>query len=97
MQKIASIFITLGLFLSGCTQVTVRATSTIAPTGLLTPYHTFTPSPQRQTATMQVTIPVAPAPTPTPYLYTVKDNDTMLGIAFQFGVKLEIYRLPIQK
>ncbi len=75
--------------LTGCTQVTLQATSTIAPTGVLTPYLTITPSPQLPTVTIQVTIPVTPAPTPTPYLYTVKDKDTLLGIAIHFGIKLE--------
>jgi LysM repeat protein len=89
VQKIAIIVVGLGLLLTGCTQGTVQVTYTDSPTGLLTPYHTLTPSPQKPTATIQVTIPVTPAPTPTPYLYTVKDDDTMLGIAFQFGVKLE--------
>jgi LysM repeat protein len=89
IRRIARYVIILVLLLSGCTQPTVQATSTIVPTGLLTPYRTLTPSPQRPTATIEVTIPVTPAPTPTPYLYTVKDNDTMLGIAFQFGLKLE--------
>ncbi len=77
------------MFLTGCSQVTVQATPTIAPTGMLTPYLTLTPSPQLPTATIQVTIPVTPAPTPTPFLYTVKNDDTMLGIAIQFGIKLE--------
>lgn len=79
----------LGILLSACTQVTVQATSTATPKGILTPYHTLTPSPLIPTATIEVKIPVTPSPTPTPFIYRVKNDDTMLGIAFQFGIKLE--------
>jgi LysM repeat protein len=33
-----------------------------------------------------VTIQVTPSPTPTPFFYTVKGDDTMLSIAYQFGI-----------
>lgn len=41
------------------------------------------------TATILVTIPVTPAPTSTPFLHTVTNDDTMLGLAFRYGIKLE--------
>jgi LysM repeat protein len=88
MTRMILVFATLGFLLSGCSQVTLQATPTVTSEGLLTPYITLTPSPQGATATIEVTIPVTPTPTPTPFLYTVKGDDTMLGIAFQFGVKL---------
>jgi len=49
----------------------------------------MTPSPIQATSTIKVTIPITPAPTATPFLYTVKGNDTMLGIAYHFGISLE--------
>ncbi len=79
----------LGLLLSGCSQATIQVTPTVTPKGVLTPYRTPTPSPLIPTETIQVTIPVTPTPTPTPFIYIVKHDDTMLGIAFQFGIKLE--------
>jgi LysM repeat protein len=36
-----------------------------------------------------VTIPVTPAPTPTPFLHTVTNDDTMLGIAYKYGISLD--------
>jgi LysM repeat protein len=88
VRRIATLIAGLGLLLSSCSQVTVQATSTIIPTGLLTPYQTVTPSPIQPTATIKVTIPVTPSPTATPFFYTVKGNDTMISIAYQFGISL---------
>ena len=87
--RIATLIVGLGLILSSCSQATVQTTPTIIPTGLLTAYQTLTPTASRPTATIIVTIPVTPAPTPTPFLHTVTNDDTMLGLAFRYGVKLE--------
>jgi LysM repeat protein len=89
IRRLAITIVGLGILLSGCSQAIVQATPTVTPKGVLTPYHTLTPSPQIPTNTIEVTIPVTPTPTPTPFIYTVKNDDTMLGIAFQFGIKLE--------
>jgi LysM repeat protein len=89
MRRIASILVGVGMLLSGCSQATIQATPTVTPKGVLTPFHTLTSSPQIPTATIEVTIPVTPTLTPTPFIYTVKNDDTMLAIAFQFGIKLE--------
>lgn len=89
MRRITHLIVGLGILLSGCTQATVQATPTIIPTGLLTPYQTLTLKPITPTATIVVTIPVTPAPTPTPFLHTVTNDDTMLGIAYQYGISLE--------
>jgi LysM repeat protein len=89
MGRIACIIVGIGLLLSSCSQATILSTPTFFPTGVLTPYLTMTPSPIQPTATFKVTIPVTPSPTSTPFLYTVKGNDTMLSIAYQFGISLE--------
>jgi len=89
MQRIVYLIVGMGLFLSSCNQAQVQVTPTFIPTGMLMPYYSVTPSPKLPTATIRVTIPVTPAPTPTPFLYTVKNSDTMLGIAYQFGISLE--------
>jgi LysM repeat protein len=75
--------------LSGCSQPTSQPTQTTAPTGLLTPYQTITPSPNPQNTEPAYTIEVTPAPSPTPFMHEVKKGETMLGIAFQYGVSLE--------
>src|SRR4030042_4298576 len=89
VRRIASLIAGLTLIMSGCSQVTVQATPTILPTGLLTPYQTLTPSPVLPRSTIKVTIPATPTPTATPFIYTVKGEDTMLGIAYQFGISLQ--------
>src|SRR4030042_5122725 len=77
------------MLLSSCSQATVQATPTTFPTGVLTPYHTVTSSPTSPISTVEVVIPVTPAPTPTPFLHTITNDDTMLGIAYQYGISLE--------
>ncbi len=89
VRRIAYVIVSLGWFLSSCNQATVQATPTVIPTGLLTPYQTLTPTNILPTATIIVTIPVTPAPTPTPFLHIVTNDDTMLGLAIRYGVKLE--------
>lgn len=88
-NRIAKLIITLGLLLSSCNQATPQKTPTSRATGILTPYHTLTPDPVVPTATIMVVIPVTPAPTPTPFAHTVVKGETMLGIAFQYGVSLD--------
>jgi LysM repeat protein len=78
----------LVFLLSSCSQPTFQPTPTIKPTGVLTPYHTVTPSPVHPTAKALVTIPFTPAPTATPFTHTVIKGETMLGIAFQYGISL---------
>ncbi len=89
VRKIACLLLGLGTLLSSCTQATVHTTSTLMPTGALTPYRTQTATAILSTATIKVTIPVTPSPTPTPFLHTVTNDDTMLGLAIRYGVKLE--------
>jgi LysM repeat protein len=89
MHKTTILLITLVLILSSCDQATPLATPTSRATGILTPYHTLTPSPIVPTATIMVVIPVTPAPTPTPFTHKVIKGETMLGIAFQYGVSLD--------
>lgn len=57
-------------------QLTRYATQTLTPTVTSTPVNA-------PTATL------APTQTPTPRTYSVKDNDTMIGIAFRNGLTLE--------
>jgi len=85
-----SLMILLGsLALTACSNPTLEATLTPRPTGLLTPFHTLTPSPIAPTATTLAVIPVTPAATPTPFMHSVADGETMIGIAYQYGISLE--------
>lgn len=79
----------ISLLLTGCRQPTSQPTQTTTPTGLLTPYQTITPSPIPQNTEPAYTIAVTPAPSPTPFMHEVKKGETMLGIAFQYGVSLD--------
>jgi LysM repeat protein len=88
MRKSVTLIAMLGFLISSCSQPTFQPTSTIKPTGVLTPYHTLTPSPAISVTRAIVTIAVTPAPTPTPFTHTVIKDETMLGIAFQYGISL---------
>jgi len=88
VRRIVYLFATLIFLLSSCAQATLQATPTLAPTGALTPYHTLTPSPISPTATLMLVIPVTPAPTATPFLHTIGKDETMLGIAYLYGISL---------
>jgi LysM repeat protein len=79
----------VGLILNSCNKSTIQATPTPIATGLLTPYKTVTPSPIQPSATIKVTIPITPSPTSTPFIYIVKGDDTMISIAYQFGISWE--------
>ncbi len=89
IRKISCLAIGLGILLSSCSQVTVQTFATQPPTGVITPYFTPTATVARPTATIQVTIPVTPSPTSTPVLHTLTSDDTMLGLAFRYGVSLD--------
>jgi LysM repeat protein len=89
VRKITYLFTAVGFLLGSCTEATLQATPTLVPTGMLTPYLTITPSPISPTVTPLVIIPVSPPPTPTPFLHTITKDDTMLGIAYQYGISLE--------
>ncbi len=100
MHKLFRLVAVMMVLLSACRHATVQVvTSTLVPTGVttgtlvatgaLTPYLTVTPSPTFPAPTLPVEIPVTPAPTATPVIYTVKGNDTMLIIAYKYGISLD--------
>jgi hypothetical protein len=82
--------IALVLTLAACVSASEpMPTPTPLKVDLLTPYHpptvTFAPSPA-----ITLRLPTeTPLPTPTPFTYTVKKGDTMLGIAFNYGLTLD--------
>ena len=83
------------MYLTGCGSHTPVPTSTQEALAL-TPYWTATPSlkpPPYSSSASPVRTRAAPSipppPTPTPFTYKVKQGDTMLGIAFRFGITLD--------
>jgi len=93
IRRVACLLSAAVFFMSSCsagqTDEPPRATATFDPTGLLTPYFTQTTKPTSPTPTLSVQLPVTPAPTATPFLHTLTDEDTLLGLAFRYGVSLE--------
>ncbi len=75
--------------LSACTNPTIPPTATITPVAYITPYLSPTPSQTSPPPTPITTIPITPPPTPTPFLYVLKNDDSLLGLAYRFGVSLE--------
>ncbi len=92
-RRTASLLIILGLLFVSCSPERVTEQSlqsaTQAATVALTPFYTHTPLSASPTATLQVKIPATPMPTATPFLHTLTNDDTLLGLAFRYGVSLE--------
>ena len=76
------------VWLSACTSNDVQGTP--APTGqvLLTPYWTRTVESIEAPTRIVTPVPIPAVPTPTPLVYSVVTNDTMIGIAFRYGITL---------
>jgi LysM repeat protein len=82
-----------GLLLAACTPAPAQPTASATQPVRLIPYHIPTLSP-----TAPVTQPgglslptstVTPTATPTPFLHVLVKDDTLLGLALQYGVSLE--------
>ncbi len=86
--KMRSAWLALGVLLAGCSpgSAAVAPSATPTQTVFLTAYHTPTPSPSPSGLPPSAT-PI-PSSTPTPRTYVVKNDDDMVGIAFQFGVSV---------
>jgi LysM repeat protein len=75
----------------GCS-TTQDTASTIAPT-LLPPVTLIARARITPTPPSQLSIPESPAESsPTPIVYTIQRGDTLLGIASQFGIQLEVLK-----
>jgi LysM repeat protein len=93
LRKLAILTLLSILFfvLAACAAPTlpILPTATATPVAYLMPYLSPTPSRTALPATPLTTLPVTPPPSPTPFLYILAKNDTLLGLAFRFGVSLE--------
>lgn len=86
------IYLCIMLFIAGgvaCGQA--APTNLPAPTisVYLTPYWTRTPSPTSPGIPTPPSIPVSPQPSATPFLHTITNEDTLLALAFRYGVSLQ--------
>ena len=95
MREMKAIFLSSSfaflLLLAGCATSTANPTPIAGPSEVaLTRYvmETLTPTVTASPANAP-TATLAPTQTPTPRPYSVKDNDTMIGIAFRNGLTLD--------
>lgn len=83
--------ITISLFVASCTPdlspQTLPATAFSTPE--LTLYRTHTPTQTPEEVDDLMPFPITPAPTATPFTHKVAKDETMLGIALKYGIKLE--------
>lgn len=75
--------------LAACTTTPTPSIPTLTPVAFLTPFVSPTPSRTPLPPTPLSTIPVTPPATPTPFLHVLTNDDTLLGLAFRYGVSLE--------
>jgi LysM repeat protein len=91
IQKLASLTLLSILFpvLAACAITPTALVPTFTPLAYLTPYLSPTPSQTPPPPMPSVTFTVMPSITPTPFLHVLAKDDTLLGLAFRYGVSLE--------
>ena len=88
--RMAWVLLGLAAGLWACTaSPTALPTPTPLRVGTLIPYRTPTPTPSPLLLPSLPAPTETPAPTATPFTYTVKQGDTMLAIAFNYGLSLD--------
>ncbi|MBN2148081.1 MAG: LysM peptidoglycan-binding domain-containing protein [Anaerolineales bacterium] len=88
VARITLLFLLLAAVV-GCQPVTLISLSSTLPPPELTPYHTRTPTHAPLPSTLAPDIQLSPVATATPFTHAVVEGETMLGIAFQYGITLE--------
>lgn len=76
-----------GLALAACAPATPPPT-TPTPTATLRPYRSPTPRPSPTAGSVLGQATATPLPTPTPFVHVIQEGDTLLGLAFRYGVEL---------
>lgn len=76
-------------FFSACTSTPAPLTPTVTATRVVTLFDTPTPSPVPAISTPAVAATQTPLPSPTPFTYMIAAGDTLLAIAFRFGVTVD--------
>ncbi len=80
--------IALGILVAGCAR---QAAGNLSPATLAV-WMTPTPSATSTARPVALATATSPPPSPTPFTYTVRESDTLIGIAFRFGVTLDALR-----
>jgi LysM repeat protein len=90
MRKIEVWTIAAAMLIGGCApRGPVVPAATASPGVTLTPYESPDPAPSRTPTPGRIaTATPLPTPTATPFLYKIAAGDTLLGIAFRFGLAL---------
>ncbi len=78
----------LGTLVAGCARQAAGSLSTATLAVWMTP----TPSATAAALPVELATSTPPPPSPTPFTYIVRESDTLIGIAFRFGVTLEALR-----
>ncbi len=88
---IRNLFILFILVILGaaCGQAPLLPAPTASPLVYITPYATSTPVPPTPSPSPLATMPLPAVPTATPYLHVLTNDDTLLGLALQYGISLE--------
>jgi LysM repeat protein len=91
LQRNAWLLLVLSLMIVSCTsdQSLPTVTDAVVSTPGLYLYSTNTPTPKPEVVIDLTPVPMTPAPTATPFTHQVEKDETMLGIAFRYGIKLE--------
>lgn len=89
LRKICLYMVLVATLMGSCATVTPTASPLAEPTALITPFLSPTPTITLPAPTALEVIPVTPEPTATPFSHTIVKGDTMLALAFTYGVKLE--------
>lgn len=74
---------------TACAQAAPEITPTSTASYDLILYVSPTPSPSLTPPALLATIPVTPQPSATPFTHVITNDDTLLGLALKYGVKLE--------
>lgn len=89
MRKFIPLSLLLFLLTACVTATPTEYSPTSALSGQLMPYQSPTPSLTLTPALPAATIAATPLPSATPFTHTIEKDDTLLGIAFHYGVSLE--------
>ena len=88
-QSLLTLILLVTLGLSACSgEVDLTPEHTISPAELNN-YQTSTATPRINTPTPEFDPTAPPLPTSTPFTYKVVSNDTLIGIAYRFGISLD--------
>lgn len=88
---ITAIFILIAFLMTACSPAPSQQTPspTITEEVILNQYHTSTPTRTLSPSNNKPTKTPLPPPTVTPFTHTIKKDETLLGIAIKYGVKVE--------